>query len=313
MRDPLRRVRIPAPLAALGVWRGLFYRSLPLRWALSFTMATVRLDMARRPSRRRYLLGVLRSILGDTVSEREINRYLTIARALRKLGGHTYAPVFRRPRGWLLRSFRPQGLDHLDALRAAGGGLIILGTHVGQHHWVAPILRQLGYSLRLTQRRRSAVDTYLLMRRDGALPHMLPFPATGEEGPHLKKLHDMLRSGVWLQHTGDYPAGAGGVCGTFMGRSVRCAPAPWVLARMARVPVVAILVLTGERLQTRMFISPPIRVEPAAALPDGLQQPFQTYLDFVTRHIVPAPWNIGLKHWQSLFPQDWPDRGQPWG
>jgi KDO2-lipid IV(A) lauroyltransferase len=261
--------------------------------------------MIRRPDRRRELLSVLRAISPGGAEGWMRERHLMLARALRKVGGHTYAPVFRRSRPWLLRHLRPEGLEHLDALHAAGSGAVILGSHVGLNAWVGQVLRQLGYPIRLTQRLQTTADHYMLMRRDGSLHSVLPYPPPGQSGPHLKSLYEMLSRGTWVQHTGDFPVPQDGLCGTYMGRPVQCAPGPWVLARLARVPVVPVLMLANERREARLVVCPPIRIEePAASLREGLEGPFQTYLDFVSSRVSRAPWNMGLKHWQKILGQD---------
>ena len=312
LADPLGAVRIPWPRAALAVSRNFLYRALPERWATAVTTATTRLDMTRRADRRGQLLGVLRTVLPGQTDERTLRRHLVRARAVRKIGGNTYAPVFRRSRRWLLSHLHPEGLEHLEAIRDAGGGAVILSSHAGLNAWVGPTLCQLGYPLRLTQRRRVSVDSYLLLRRQGLLSRVLPFPSADGSGLHLKWLLDMLRAGTWVQHTGDYPA-ADGVPGTYLGRQVRCVPGPWVLARLARVPAVPVLMLMDERGEGRLLVGPPIRVEPASSGRDGLEEPFQAYLDFLGAHLRRAPWNMGLKHWQKLFAQSWPEGPFAWG
>ena len=113
----------------------------------------------------------------------------------------------------------------------------------------------------------------------------------------------MLRRGAWLQHVGDFPGRGSGVWATYMGRRVQCIDIPWVLARMARVPVIPVLVVADERMRCRLHVGPPIHVGPAASLREGLEVPQQAYFDFVTGHLRPVPWNIALKHWQKLVPE----------
>ncbi len=243
----MRPVRLPWALAALGAVRNFAYRTLPLGWSVALAKATTRLDMLRRPDRRRQLLSVLRTIVPEQTDERELMRQLVLTRALRKFGGNTFAAVFHRSREWLLGVLRPEGIEHLDALHAAGSGAIILGTHVGQNGWVGPVLHHSATPLRLMQRRRTTVDAYMLMRRGGLLPEVLPSPPPDESGAHLKRMHDLLSAGRWAQHVGDFPTNSGGVRGTYMGRQVQCVPGPWVLARLARVPVVPVLILSDRR------------------------------------------------------------------
>ena len=311
-RDPSHPVKIPVRMAVGAVLRIVAFRSLPIKWVLAIAAATCRLDLAARPGRYRALLKAMASVAPGQGGPREVGRHLVVSRALRKVGGYTYAPVFARPVPWLLRTLHPEGLEHLDAIKESGGGAVILGTHIGLNSWVGPTLMHLGYPVRLTQRQRVSVDAFLLLRREGALPNILPFPAPGEGGPHLKKLHGMLRSGTWLQHVGDFADYENGLHGTLMGRPVRCVAGPWALARLARVPVVPCMLVTDMDYNCRLRVCPPISVEPAASVREGLEQPFQTYLDYVSAQLRATPWCVGLKNWQKHFAEDGPQDETDW-
>ena len=147
--DPLQPVRIPFPAAAFSLSRVALYRSLPLDWAMALAVATSRLDLARRPDRCKRLLSALESVVGRS-SRRAHGAQAGRARPRRARNRHAHATrrVFHRPGQWLLRSLRPQGLEHLAAAKASGRGAIIMGTHAGPTGWVGAILQQLGYPLR---------------------------------------------------------------------------------------------------------------------------------------------------------------------
>jgi len=233
-------------------------------------------------------------------SQREIERQVALSRMIRRMGARTYAPVFRRSRDWLVNALHPQGLEHLEEVRRTGGA-IVLGTHMGFASWVAPVLHQLGYPVRLTQRRRIAPEKLILYRWHGLTQHTLSFPEGAEGGFHLKSLHDALRDGAWIQHTGDYPAREDGLEGRYLGFDVRCVPAPWVLARLTERPVIPILILMDRSLRLRLIVREPVRVVRSGDSRDAMTAAFQTYLDFAAAHVSPMPWNLNLIHQADLF------------
>jgi len=295
-RDPMRPVQMPAWTYIRSWLRIVPQTKLPLTWSLRAAQAAARLRMVRRPRLHGHVRQAIGLITDESLTERTLRCYISRAIAVRRMGGHTYAPVSRRSRQWLLRALRPEGIERLERLRAEDGGVIVLGTHVGLSGWVGPVLRGLGYPVKLLQRKRVAPETLLLLQRDGWLGEVLPYPSDKDAGPHLKKLHELLLSGSWLQHSADY-GGAAGLSGRYFGRQVRCYRAPWVLSRLTGAPAVPVLILSDERMRARMIVGPVLRVPADGPAQEAMQRALQTYLDFVVAHVGPWPWNMTRPDW----------------
>jgi lauroyl/myristoyl acyltransferase len=269
-------------------------RWLPMKWTFSLAAQRFRMKRRRAPN-----WDVWREWLGrftdGEVTLWEAERWTLWARIIIAFGASNYAPIFRRSKKRLLRTFRPEGLEHLDRLKAEGSGAVILGSHVGLMGWVGPLLRQLGYPMRLTHRRHISAENLLLMRRDGLDSSVMPYPAEPESGLHLKRLHDMLKRGTWVQHTGDFPDRENGIPARFFDKELQFRRAPWVLARVSGAPAVPVVVLMEEGYECRLVVGPPIHVggEDGCTVEAGIQE----YVDFLSDHVRRAPWNIHRYLW----------------
>ena len=283
--------------------RILKYRLLPLKWTFALAACLIRAKVRRNPKQHERTERLLKPFLPSDVTRREIERDIALSRTIYRIGARTHAPVFRRSKGWILRTFRPQGLAHLDEAKRAGRGVIILGTGAGLKAWVAPILRQLGHPLRLMQRERITAENLLLMQWDDATGEVLPFPEDRERGIHLKRLHDLVTSGVWIQHVGHHADDENGIAAKLLGADVRCHRAPWALARLADAPLIPAAVLMDRDYHVTLLIGPPIRVDRQASPEGAMAAALQTYLDFVAQNIFSTkPWNLILpSHWEGLI------------
>jgi GT2 family glycosyltransferase len=279
--------------------RLLAYRVLPLRALAGMAILRSRLEMATQADLRKRFEALL-APLAPQGSVPSLRRQVVLSRTIRRLGTHTYAPVSRRSREWLMRTFQPEGLEHLEEIKRSGQGAIILGSHAGLNGWVAPILIQLGFPMWLMQRPHMSPHRLMNLEQDGWSDRVIPSPLEGEEGAHLKRLHELLRQKEWIQHGADAIARDEGVLGTFLGRPVRGRTALWVLGRLAGVPLVPALVLADEHLVPRLVVGPPIRVSSTGPSKDAMQAAFQAYLDFMTSQLARAPWNLSLVDWERF-------------
>ncbi|MCY3018300.1 MAG: hypothetical protein NTW87_04610 [Planctomycetota bacterium] len=166
--------------------------------------------------------------------------------------------------------------------------------------WIGPILIQFGYPLRLIQRREVSPEKLLLLRRDGWTQRVLAYPQPDEVGIHLKRLHDLLCQGHWIQHVADYADRGTGLRGLYLGRQVRCGRVPWVLGRLTGAPLVPVLVLVDERMRARMHIGTPIILGETPSGNGALEAAFQTYLRFLESHIREVPWNLSPSHLRQI-------------
>ena len=298
-KDPSCPVSLPPGAYLKSLVRVLLRRSFPIKWSFMAGAYTSRFKMRARPKRRERMEKLLRLFMSSELSERELERQISLARLITRISVHTYAPVFRRSRRWLLRTFRPEGLEHLEKIKGTGCGVIILGSHAGLNTWVAPILRQLGFSTRIMQRTHIAAENLLLMRWERIISKVLPYPEADEGGAHLKRLYDLVGTGVWIQHVGDHPDYRNGLSGKYLGFEVLCGRAPWVLARLTGTPLIPVLVLMDRDFRFRLLVGAPIHVENGASARSTMTCAFQTYLDFVSEHVLREPWNVNLKCWEK--------------
>lgn len=74
-----------------------------------------------------------------------------------------------------------------------------------------------------------------------------------------------------------------------------------ISARNIGAAIVPSLVLVERDLTCRLVIGEPICVPTEGPRQEGLDAAFQTYGDFLSRHLGPRPWNVHLKNWQKLL------------
>jgi lauroyl/myristoyl acyltransferase len=301
-KQPTLAPPVPFWATLRSLARIALFRSLPLSWSLRLCSQTRRFEFRDHPSRKQRLAALLKCVAPDGIGEREFEWLLLLSRGTRRLGSTTYAPVFRRSREWLIRTLRPEGLEVLDDVKRSGRGAIILGTHAGMNGWVGPTLTRLGYPVRFMQRQATTEETLLLLRMDGWVERVLPYPAAGEEGVHLKRLHDLVRRGEWIQHAADAADWRSGVEGRFLGHKVRCCRAPWVLGRLTGAPLVPVLLLADEHLRVHMSVERPLYVSDGATAGQSVEATFQAYLDVIGNRLASVPWNLSLLFdWEGLL------------
>jgi lauroyl/myristoyl acyltransferase len=294
--NPLHPVDLPFATRLLALPGVIAQRRLPIRLSLTASYWTSGLRVLRHPQQRDHVARAIRLVAGKPLDERTLSRYVRRAISLRRMGFRTYGPVSGRTRQWLLRSLQVEGLEQLDGLKAASQGAIVLGAHVGLDGWVGPVLRGLGYPVKLIQRRGGGPQMYLLLKRDRLLDEVLPYPDEVGSGPHLKMLHDMVLSGCWVIHVADVHDPRG-LPGAFFGHEVRCCRAPWALARLTGAPAVPVVLLADERMKVRMTVGPLLRVPQDVPAHPAMGQAFQAYLDFLTSQVCPVPWNVSRTYW----------------
>jgi lauroyl/myristoyl acyltransferase len=271
-----------------------------MEWTFPLEVRMSAVERWRRPKRRRKMVRLLALFAPPGTSRRELERQVILSRMIRRVGARTYAPVFKRSRDWLVHALQPEGLDHLEQARRAGGA-IVMGAHAGFASWVAPVLHELGYPLRLTQRKRIAPEKVILFRWHGLTSQVLSYPEDADGGGHLKALHNLVRAGAWVQHVGDYPDCKNGLEGTYLGFKVRCVRAPWILARLSERPVIPVLMLMNRSLSPRLIIREPIWVAQSGDATDAMTVALQAYLDFAAAHVSQMPWNLNLTHQANLI------------
>ncbi len=298
-RRPDQCLSLPLSDRAGAMSRILLQRALPFGWLFRVHRPGRSIEASARPGVAADLRRMFASI-APHATEADIERFVRRSLLIRRVGGQTFAGVFRRSREWLVQRLRPEGLDVLEKVRQEGKGAIVLGTHAGMTGWMPAILIQLGFPMWLTPRARIPADALLLLRWSGWVSRVLPFPDPADAGVHLKRLHDILGRGEWIHHTGDYPDREKGIPGKCFGFDVRCRRAPWALARSSGAPLIPALVLLNADFSARLVVGPALYVDARSPAMEAMTAAFQTYLDFVEANLRSQPWN-GYLHllWKS--------------
>jgi lauroyl/myristoyl acyltransferase len=300
--DPTRAIKIPPLQYLKAVARIFAHRLLPLRLSLTASLWVASIQVRLGPRRRGLMKGLLRHVLPGNLSEREVRHALCLSHAIKRIGCRTYAPAWRRSRGWLVRNFRPEGLEYLDAARRAGEGAIILATGTGLKVWTSMILRQLGYDVRPIQRRHVTPDVLLLLRWDRAIGDVMRYPRDHEALVHMKRLLDLVKRGEWVSHVGHGQGHDMPIKGNLLGFEIESGRGPWFLARLTGAPLIPAVTLVDKDLTCRLVVGSPIHVPASGPVSSALESAFQSYLDFVAERVVPMPWNfIRPSHWERWF------------
>ncbi len=294
----------PMPWLALPqAWlRLIFYRYLPWSLVTRWKILTHRLNVKLRGSRKeRAAMATVKDLMPADATG-NLRHIAVRTQVLTRLGRNTFAPVFSRSRADLIRMLKPVGLETLDELKEKSQGVIIVGAHVGYNSWVGPALLGMGYPVHLMQRRHVSPGKLLMYRMADWGKMVMPYPEPGQEGFHLKKLHDMLQQKEWLQHIGDTnDSRKAGVKGELFGHQVCFVHAPWTLARLSGTPAVPVLILADEKMQPQMFVGPAIPVISGIPASQALTDAFQTYLNFLEKSLWDRRWNLHPSQWAVIM------------
>ena len=298
-------------LRRLGSWKGLFYGAvIPALRRLDPARADVVLGALGRLfcDRRRRLLeqSILqaREALGTSWDAAAVRSALAantprlLARDL-LLDHLDDADAFAR--------FELEGLENLEAARAGGRGVVLLGSHFGAYiaalHW----LDRRGLPLRLLVQRPTHASRRLLARFDADDPRFPQRAFTlrrgmrpGEASRCVLLARDALRAGFAVYLKGDVPhEAAGSQPGQLLGRHLPFA-AVWAdLARVTGAPVVPVFCVPRPAGRFRLTFEPPwslTATDPARAV--------AAYLRRLEAWIAREP-GAALAHlsWPALRPE----------
>ena len=293
----------PVPWRSLpGAWlHYLAFRYLPFRCTTEWFAFAQRLANLRNPWRKDpRFVAFAQDLLSSIESARDRERAMIRNRVLCRVGRNTFAPVFHRTRSDLIEFLRPKGLETLDKLKEDGEGTIILQGHFGYNAWCGPALIGMGYPVHLMQRHHISPNKLLMFRRAQWGDRVVRFPEPGMEGMHLKKLHDMLRGGAWIQHVAEKPAPDSGVEGELFGHRIRCFRTPWTLAKLSKCPAVPVMIVADRKMQPEMLVGPAIRVGTGKAGSQSVESAFHCFLRFLEQAMEGRRWNFHPKTWDKL-------------
>jgi KDO2-lipid IV(A) lauroyltransferase len=238
---------LPAPIArhtARGIARLLFAMGIPARARLEAN---------------------LRRVLPAAGSE-EIGRH---ARHAFENFGAAIADVLqldRVPPEMLGRSVDIEGVEHVDAARAGGRGVIVLSAHAGNWEWGAALLASTGVRLHIVAAPHANpwIERWFARRRSAWGVHAL------RGVPLWREAARALRRGEWLGLMGDRHV---------PGRGSLCTWAAVLAARTGALLLPAVMTRLDDGRYRAVFYSP----IPAPALAAG------AYREFMRRWLAAAP------------------------
>jgi lauroyl/myristoyl acyltransferase len=191
-----------------------------------------------------------------------------------------------------LGRFDLEGAHHLDAARAEGRGVVLVGSHFGAHVAGLHALYRLGLPLRLLVQRPRHVSRYLQAqfdRDDRPHPQSSLFLRRNlpprEAADRLLRARAALRDGMILYLSGDIPWPApGGRPGRLLGRE-RPFLTTWAdLAAIANVPAVPVFATFGRDGRYALAFDAPIPVRPGRE-----RDALDAYLDRLDARVAEAP------------------------
>jgi len=192
-------------------------------------------------------------------------------------------------------------VERLDALAAAGGGVLIATAHLGNWELLAAALRRRGLDGAVVgrQRRNDSSSTWLIQMRRG-----LGIETLAQDEPARRMLR-VLRSGATLGLLCDLEVRRlDGLFAPFFGRPALTMTAPAALARAARTPVLPVrCVARGARY--RLSVEAPLELR-ADLDRDAAQRALLGELNAVFERWIradPDQWAWHQDRWRTRPPE----------
>lgn len=153
------------------------------------------------------------------------------------------------------------GMEHADAARAAGRGLVLVSAHYGNWELLPAVARALGADLVAVHRR---IDNRLVDRWVSEARERLGVTLVPRSGA-WRALRSAMARGQAAGLLADQDARAFGVFAPFFGVPASTVPTPALLAVRSDAPIVtAFIRRTGPGLRYALTIDPPLFPDPHA-------------------------------------------------
>ena len=216
--------------------------------------------MELRPKYLEAILGNTAQVLGLRPSHPQVDR---VARDMVRQHARAWVDFFfygQRPPEEALAQFASiEGLEHMDAAMAEGGGVILLTAHAGNYELGGLLLKARNLKIHAVYKpdRFEAVERLREgLRAQGGVVG-IPVDGIGFSTLPLVKL---LREGRLVGMQGDRDFSLNGVPMPFFGREVPFPRGPWELAAMTGAPIVTSFFYTDEDRRFHARFSAPIHV-----------------------------------------------------
>jgi KDO2-lipid IV(A) lauroyltransferase len=273
-------------------------QALEERRAMALGRRLGRLMGRMLPGRRRIVLGNLRHAYGGELPERELH---ALVRRNFEHYGQCAAEVLRLPlvnRENLHRHVTFHGLEHLDAARAQGLGVIILCGHYG--NWevmaVSQALHGFGAHVVTKEARNRGVNEFWMGLRRAQGVTLLPAANSA-----LAILRVLKRGGYVALALDQHRPRAAGIQARFFGRPASTMPALASLALRVGSPVVPLDCWRDEHGHHHLEVGPAIPLAEGGTEEESILRTTQRYNDviegFVRRH--PEQWIWIHRRWKA--------------
>jgi KDO2-lipid IV(A) lauroyltransferase len=151
-----------------------------------------------------------------------------------------------------------EGVEHIDALAAAGRGALYMSGHYGNFELALPRAAVGGYRFHgvVKPQSNTLIDTFhnRIRTREGV--GLIP------TGGSFDRIREVLRKGEFVAILGDQDAGAKGQFVEFLGRPASVSKGPATLAVKAGVPILMAFVSRGPDHRHVLRVEAPIEIDP---------------------------------------------------
>jgi KDO2-lipid IV(A) lauroyltransferase len=253
-----------------------------------------------------YLLGIRKDVSVDNIQKAlgvPAGEAARIARrSYQNLGrGMIDFAAFRKwSRQELLAQVNVDGVEHLEAARAAGRGAVIVAGHFGSWEFGGVIIPALGFptSVIVGEQTNSRVDDVM---NDLRSRHNLGLITKASA---LKKALTTLRNNEFVALLADQDARKGGVIVDFLGRPASTVRGPALFAIRARCPVIPLTVHREGKLHRAVFEAP-LWPDPALDEEANVLLLTRYYVDALSQQIRAHPDEYFWPHrrWKSATAQ----------
>jgi len=232
------------------------FLSLRLPLGLSYRLACLMADACSLilAKDKRSVKDNLRLIMGNTVSEREIDKK---ARNVFRNFAKYLVDFFRASLvndEYIKKNIRIEGLENINIAKKGGKGVILLSAHLGNWELGALVLSRVGYPISavvLTHQNKKINDFFTGQRHLGNFTII-------EIGASLRNCYKVLRSNGQLALLGDRDFSKNGLWIEFFGRGTLIPKGPAVLSYRLGAAMVPTFVVREEDDSFRIVLEPPI-------------------------------------------------------
>jgi predicted LPLAT superfamily acyltransferase len=198
-----------------------------------------------------------------------------------------------------------EGIEHLDHIKGAGKGGILIMSHLGNWEIAAHFLKQEGCKILLFMGRKHK-EQLEGMQKDSLIENGVRIIAVDQEkGSPFSLLESIkhLNAGGIVSMTGDriWSEAQRTVGVTFLGHPVVLPETPYILALLTQVPIYTFFAFRTGRNHYHLKISPPMYLEKTSRQerPATIQQAAQSYADTLEKVLRTHPFD--WYHFESFL------------